>query len=95
MACSLHAAPRQYASKLCGLLIEAGARPLWVPTIEISSLPDGQQLAQLDKALQTLHEFTHLAFTSKNGISAVLQRLELRHGENAQRFVRESHVKVR
>jgi hypothetical protein len=90
-----HAAPRQYAGKLCALLIEAGARPIWLPTIQISSLPEGAGLSKLDEALELLPSFTHLAFTSKNGIAAVLKRLTLRHGNNAQQFLQDSGIKVR
>lgn len=39
------AAPRQYASKLVGLLIGAGAQPTWVPGVSISRLTE-QQLLQ-------------------------------------------------
>ena len=34
------------------------------------------QLARLDEALMNLQQYTFLAFTSKNGIIAVLERLE-------------------
>jgi uroporphyrinogen-III synthase len=34
------------------------------------------QLAALDAALMGLGEYSHVAFTSKNGIMAVLERLE-------------------
>jgi hypothetical protein len=33
-------APRQYATKLTMKLLEAGARPLWLPTIQIAELQD-------------------------------------------------------
>lgn len=40
--------------------------------------------AQLDAALQGLSSYTHLAFTSRNGILAVLERLQhLQGGEHA------------
>jgi hypothetical protein len=41
------AAPRQYASKLAGLLIDAGAQPLWVPGVSISRLVEEQHLQQV------------------------------------------------
>lgn len=36
--------PRQYALKLASRLIEAGARPVWVPTIEIARLSTPETL---------------------------------------------------
>lgn len=53
---------------------------MWIPGIEIGALLEGSpELAAFDGALRQLmrkgHGFTHIAFTSKNGIYAVLQRL--------------------
>uniref|UniRef100_A0A6S8HNF3 Tetrapyrrole biosynthesis uroporphyrinogen III synthase domain-containing protein n=1 Tax=Dunaliella tertiolecta TaxID=3047 RepID=A0A6S8HNF3_DUNTE len=72
-------APRQYAHKLAGKLLLAGARPVWVPSVAINPVPQ-EKLARLDAALRALitdplhHPYTHIAFTSKNGIYATLQR---------------------
>lgn len=33
-------APRQYAAKLAARLITAGARPVWLPSITITPLPE-------------------------------------------------------
>jgi hypothetical protein len=41
------AAPRQYASKLAGLLIDAGGQPLWVPGVSVSRLVEQQHLQQV------------------------------------------------
>ncbi|KAF8063700.1 hemD [Scenedesmus sp. PABB004] len=73
-------APRQYASKLAGLVVDAGGAPLWVPGVAIARLTDAAALDELDAALARLAEFTHLAFTSRNGILAVLERLAALHG---------------
>lgn len=35
-------APRQYATKLTTKLMAAGARPLWLPTIQIAELRDSK-----------------------------------------------------
>uniref|UniRef100_A0A7S0WU85 Tetrapyrrole biosynthesis uroporphyrinogen III synthase domain-containing protein n=1 Tax=Chlamydomonas leiostraca TaxID=1034604 RepID=A0A7S0WU85_9CHLO len=79
-------APRQYAHKLASRLMNAGARTLWVPGVTISTLTPGSAAqAEFDTSLRLLmqpgHGVTHIAFTSKNGIYAVLQRLgELQGG---------------
>jgi uroporphyrinogen-III synthase len=90
----LYAGPRQYASKLNSLLTNAGARPLWVPCIEITALDDGEDIKVLDAALDGLSNFSHIAFTSKNGIRAVLNHLEAKHGELGAQFVEQSGVRV-
>jgi len=85
----LFTAPRQYASRLSSLLIQSGAHPVWLPAIEITQLSDN---TELDAALLQLSEYTHVAYTSRNGINAVLQRLELLHdgAERAQEAVSRS-----
>lgn len=40
-------APRQYASKLSGLLIAAGAHPTWLPGVAITSLSEQQHIQQV------------------------------------------------
>lgn len=91
---ALLAGPRQYASKLAGLLIDAGARPLWVPCVEISALDDPNQIAQLRTVLSDLSQFTHIAFSSKNGINAVLHELESLHGTSAKSVLEDSGVRL-
>eukprot|EP00803_Ostreobium_quekettii_P008293 evm.model.scf_988.2 EVM.evm.TU.scf_988.2 scf_988:33365-36781(+) len=88
-------APRQYATKLAGLFVEAGARPLWVPAVEIVALPE-DKCRQLDGYLAELETFSHIAFTSKNGIRAVLQRLSVMHGgiEQAVHVIRTSGTRL-
>lgn len=86
--------PRQYASKLCALLVAAGARPMWLPSIEITALSDAADVAALDAALDDLSAYSHIAFTSKNGIQAVIQRLEEAHPGRAAEAVRASGIKV-
>eukprot|EP00879_Flechtneria_rotunda_P033499 GHRR01037111.1.p1 GENE.GHRR01037111.1~~GHRR01037111.1.p1 ORF type:complete len:233 (+),score=82.37 GHRR01037111.1:216-914(+) len=51
---------------------------------------------QLNNALQQLHSYSHIAFTSKNGIVAVLERLAALHGssEAAAQYVADSSVKL-
>eukprot|EP00193_Tetraselmis_chui_P004231 CAMPEP_0177753046 /NCGR_PEP_ID=MMETSP0491_2-20121128/1243_1 /TAXON_ID=63592 /ORGANISM="Tetraselmis chuii, Strain PLY429" /LENGTH=93 /DNA_ID=CAMNT_0019268289 /DNA_START=174 /DNA_END=452 /DNA_ORIENTATION=- len=43
-------APRQYAHKLSGRLMEAGAQPVWLPAIAITALTEPAALAHLDAA---------------------------------------------
>eukprot|EP00210_Caulerpa_lentillifera_P001446 g1388.t1 len=88
-------APRQYASKLSSILVRAGARPIWLPTIQITSLPKAE-LPNIDNALEKLDQFSHVAFTSKNGISAVIERLQhLKHTqEDLVKYVHDSNVKL-
>lgn len=45
-----HTAPRQYASKLAGLLVDAGAHPTWLPGVAISSLLEQQHLQQVRRS---------------------------------------------
>jgi hypothetical protein len=91
-----HAAPRQYAPKLCGLLTRAGARPLWVPCIQITATESKTDVDALTSELSSLSDFTHVAFTSKNGIHAVLAQLERMHGSTAaaRTAVAESGVRI-
>ncbi len=64
-------APRNYGARLCQQLIERGALPLLMPTIETCVL---ENFAQLDATLQNLALFDWIAFTSRNGIDAFCQR---------------------
>ncbi|MBP5972888.1 uroporphyrinogen-III synthase [Brasilonema sp. CT11] len=66
-------APRNYAARLSEQLINQGAMPFVMPTIETCSL---ENFTQLDAALQRIDAFDWIAFTSRNGIDAFFQRLE-------------------
>ncbi|PNW72272.1 hypothetical protein CHLRE_16g675000v5 [Chlamydomonas reinhardtii] len=74
-------APRQYSQKLSSKLINAGARPLVVPGVAITEL-EGAELEQMRGYLRALladphpaSSLSHIAFTSKNGIFALLDQL--------------------
>ena len=64
---------RNQAGALSQLLMENGAEPLEVPTIEIKSVDD---FAQLDAALASMSAYDWVVFASANGIREVFQRLE-------------------
>ncbi|MCX7592269.1 MAG: uroporphyrinogen-III synthase [Fischerella sp.] len=66
-------APRNYAARLSQQLIQQGALPLVMPTIETCLL---ENFAELDAALAQIDAFDWIAFTSRNGIDAFFQRLE-------------------
>ncbi|MBW4630912.1 MAG: uroporphyrinogen-III synthase [Iphinoe sp. HA4291-MV1] len=66
-------APRNYAARLSGQLINQGGMPLLMPTIETCPL---ENFTELDAALQHIDAFDLIAFTSRNGINAFFQRLE-------------------
>jgi len=69
----LFTTPRNYAGKLGRLLIEQGARPVWMPTIVIEPMAD---YGELDLALEDRNQYEWIAFTSRNGIEAFFSRLE-------------------
>jgi len=69
----LFTAPRNYAGRLGQLLIERGARPVWMPTIYIEPVPDYKVF---DEVLRERDKYDWIAFTSRNGIEAYLNRLE-------------------
>ena len=89
-----HAGPRQYASKLTTLLVDAGARPLWTPCVDITALEDTQDVSALDGALRNLQDFTHIAFTSKNGVHACVDHLHRVYGDGAPEAVARSAVRL-
>ena len=66
-------APRNYAARFAQQIIYQGGLPFMAPTIETCYLPD---LAPLDAVLKHLDKFDWLAFSSRNGIDAFLQRME-------------------
>lgn len=69
----LFTAPRNYAGRLGQLLIERGARPVWMPTISIEPLAD---YSAFDEVIRERDKYDWIAFTSRNGIDAYLNRLE-------------------
>ncbi|HAL47473.1 MAG: uroporphyrinogen-III C-methyltransferase [SAR202 cluster bacterium] len=66
---------RSQSSKLAHRLIELGAMPVEVPTIEI--LPP-ESYVELDAELQDLARYDWIAFTSANAVDAVFERLAAR-----------------
>ncbi|MDJ0705261.1 MAG: uroporphyrinogen-III synthase [Leptolyngbyaceae cyanobacterium MO_188.B28] len=66
-------APRNYAARFAQQIIYQGGLPFLAPTIETCYLTDP---APLDESLQHLNTFDWIAFTSRNGIDALLQRME-------------------
>ncbi|WP_315792104.1 uroporphyrinogen-III synthase [Fischerella sp. JS2] len=66
-------APRNYAARLSSQLINQGALPVLMPTIETCALAD---FTELDAALTQIDTFDWIAFTSRNGIDGFFQRLE-------------------
>lgn len=69
----LYTAPRNYAGRLGQILIEHGARPVWMPTIYIEPMPDYKVF---DEVLREHDKYDWIAFTSRNGIEAYLNRLD-------------------
>lgn len=68
----LYTTPRNYAGKLGRLLIERGARPVWMPTIYIEPMADYRVF---DEVLRERDKYDWIAFTSRNGIDAYLNRM--------------------
>ncbi|MCI0684122.1 MAG: uroporphyrinogen-III C-methyltransferase [Gemmataceae bacterium] len=64
--------PRQQAGALVERLIELGAVPVVLPTVEIREPVDW---APVDAALRRLADYDWLAFTSANGVQALFARL--------------------
>ncbi|MFL9450952.1 MULTISPECIES: uroporphyrinogen-III synthase [Nostocales] len=67
-------APRNYAMRFSNQLVNQGALPLLMPTIETCPL---ENFTELDIALQKIEQFDWIAFTSRNGIEAFFQRLDV------------------
>jgi uroporphyrinogen-III synthase len=68
----LFTTPRNYAGSLGKLLLERGARLIWMPTIEIWPMQDYREL---DQAIDNLSDYAWIGFTSENGIEAYCNRL--------------------
>lgn len=66
-------APRTYACRLAQQIIARGGFPILMSAIETCLL---DRYTQLDAALEKIEEFDWIAFTSRNGIEAVFQRLQ-------------------
>jgi uroporphyrinogen III methyltransferase/synthase len=64
---------RAQAGVLSRLLMENGADPLEIPTIEIKSMEDH---TQLDAALTSMSTYDWVVFASANGVREAFQRLE-------------------
>lgn len=64
-------APRSYALRLAGALLDLGGLPLFMPTIATTLLED---YTALDRCLAQRTSFDWIAFTSRNGIEALLHR---------------------
>ena len=64
--------PRAQAAGFCQKLAEAGAIPVRFPTIRITPMPDTRRL---DAALQRLHDYDWIIFTSVNGVLYCWDRL--------------------
>jgi len=63
---------RAQASALSKLLIERGAEPIELPTIEIHDAPETNEL---DRAILELPEYDWIIFTSANGVIAFWRRI--------------------
>lgn len=64
--------PQAQAAGFCQKLADAGAIPIPFPTIRITAMPDTRRL---DAALQRLHEYDWVVFTSVNGVAFCWDRL--------------------
>ena len=71
----LFTTPRNYAGALGRLLLERGARVVWMPTIEIWPLSDYREF---DEAIDHLSDYEWIGFTSENGIEAYVNRLTVK-----------------
>jgi uroporphyrinogen III methyltransferase/synthase len=65
--------PRHQAGAVVQRLLELGAVPYVLPTVEIRDPPDW---APVDQAIRTLQQYDWLVFTSANGVQAFLNRFE-------------------
>ncbi len=73
---------RTQASRMCGLLEDAGAEAVELPAIAIAPPED---FAPLDRALQRLSSFGWVIFASANAVDAVFERLDAQ-GRDARAF---------
>ncbi|KAJ8902883.1 hypothetical protein NDN08_006203 [Rhodosorus marinus] len=86
-----------YATRFSALITEAGARPVWCPTVQTKHFIRDEDFSELDKAVLLLGEYDIVIFTSRNSIDAFYQRL-LKWGEGdpeiAQLALLNSKVKL-
>lgn len=66
-------APRTYALRFAQAILSAGGLPVLMPTIETTLCAD---YTELDRCLHERATFDWIAFTSRNGIEALLHRCE-------------------
>jgi uroporphyrinogen III methyltransferase / synthase len=64
--------PRQQASAMVHRLIDLGAVPFVLPTVEIREPADW---TPVDQAIRSLRQYDWLVFTSANGVTAFLERI--------------------
>lgn len=69
----LFTSPRHYAGSLASLLVERGARPVWMPTIAIYPVDD---YTEFDKALMNLGDYAWVGITSIMGSQAFVNRIK-------------------
>ena len=69
----LFTSPRHYAGSLASLLVERGARPVWMPTIAIYPVDD---YTEFDQALQNLADYDWVGITSVMGSQAFVNRIK-------------------
>ena len=65
--------PRQQASDMVHRLIDLGAVPFVLPTVEIREPADW---TPVDTAIRSLRQYDWLVFTSANGVNAFLERIK-------------------
>jgi len=63
---------RHQASSLSRLLLEHGARPIEMPTIEIQTIPNTEELNQ---AILNLENYQWIVFTSVNGVASFFHQV--------------------
>jgi hypothetical protein len=88
--------PRQYAGKLSSVLVEAGGRPVHLPTVRYLPLPEtGLLSSQLDATLLELSAFDVIAFATRYAFHGFWERLTTLHGGDmgAHRHIAEARVK--
>jgi hypothetical protein len=88
--------PRQYAGKLSSVLVEAGGRPVHLPTVRYLPLPEtGLLSSQLDATLLALSAFDVIAFATRYAFHGFWERLTTLHGGDmgAHRHIAEARVK--
>src|SRR5690606_1606995 len=62
---------------MCDQLVDRGAEPILLPTIDFKPMEDH---AELDRAIRSVDSYDWLDFTSVNGVSAFWERLVRVHG---------------